>query len=308
MITLYHYMNARTIGGSRTMSDNVLTAIQEKLRSCSKGQKRIGAYILDHYDKAAFMTAGRLGAAAQVSESTVVRFAVFMGVDGYPGMQTALQDIVRTRLTSVQRLEVANTQLAGQDVVSMVLQSDINALRMTNDALSREQLSAAVDALIRARNVYIIGVRSSYNVANFLNFYLRTMLENVRIVAASSATEMLEQMCHLDGRDICIGVSLPRYSSRTIKLIRYAKDRGSKLIAITDSNQAPVARISDFVLIAKSDMLSLVDSLVAPLSVVNTLVVAISQRLGTEFSQSMQNLEKIWTDYAEYSGYEPGNV
>ena len=220
----------------------------------------------------------------------------------------ALQEIVRTRLTSVQRLEVANTQLAGQDVISMVLQSDINALRMTNDALSREQLTAAVDALIRARSVYIIGVRSSYNIASFLNFYLRTMLQNVHIISSSSATEMLEQMCHLDERDICIGVSLPRYSSRTINLMRYAKDRGSKLIAITDSNQAPIARVSDYVLIAKSDMLSLVDSLVAPLSVINALVVAISQRLGKEFSQSMLDLEKIWAEYAEYGGYEPAGL
>jgi DNA-binding MurR/RpiR family transcriptional regulator len=290
------------------MPDNVLSTIQEKLSSCSKGQKRIGAYILDHYDKAAFMTAGKLGATVQVSESTVVRFASCMGFDGYPGMQIALQDIVRTRLTSVQRLEVANTQLAGQDVVSMVLQSDINALRMTNDALSREQLSAAVDALIRARSVYIIGVRSSSNIASFLNFYLRTMLDDVRFVPSSAATEMLEQMRHLDGRDICVGISLPRYSGRTVKLMRYAKDCGCKLVAITDSRQAPIAKLSDYVLIAKSDMLSLVDSLVAPLSVVNALVVAISQRLGKEFSQSMLDLEKIWAEYAEYGGYEPDSL
>ncbi|MBR2366482.1 MAG: MurR/RpiR family transcriptional regulator [Oscillospiraceae bacterium] len=286
------------------MQENILSIIQEKLPFCSKGQKRIGAYILDHYDKAAFMTAGKLGTTVQVSESTVVRFATCMGYDGYPGMQAALQDIVRTRLTSVQRLEVANNQLADQDVVSMVLQSDINALRMTNEALSRDQLNAAVDALIRARSVYIIGVRSSSNIASFLNFYLRTMLDDVRFVHSSASTEMLEQMRHLDERDICIGISLPRYSGRTVKLMHYAKDRGCSLVAITDSHQAPVARLSDYVLIAKSDMLSLVDSLVAPLSVVNALVVAVSQRLGKELSQSMLDLERIWAEYAEYGGYE----
>lgn len=286
------------------MQENILSTIQKKFPSCSKGQKRIGTYILEHYDKAAFMTAGKLGETAQVSESTVVRFATCMGYDGYPDMQAALQDIVRTRLTSVQRLEVANNQLAGQDVVSMVLQSDINALRLTDEALSRDQLNAAVAALIRARSVYIIGVRSSSNIASFLNFYLRTMLDDVRFVHSSAATEMLEQMRHLDERDICIGISLPRYSGRTVKLMRYAKDRGCKLVAITDSQHAPVARLCDHVLIAKSDMLSLVDSLVAPLSVVNALVVAVSQQLGKELSQSMHDLEQIWAEYAEYGGYE----
>lgn len=282
------------------MNSDVLSAIRAGMGGFSKGQKRIGAFILESYDKAAFMTASKLGQTTRVSESTVVRFAAELGYKGYPEMQKALQEVVRSRLTSVQRIEVANTQLADQDVVSMVLQSDINTLRMTNEALDRGSLNAAVEAIVSGKSVFIVGVRSSSTLASFLNFYLRTMLNNVRLISSTASSEMLEQLIHVGEGDVVIGISLPRYSRRAVKALQFAKDNGAALVAITDNHQAPLAKIADHVLIAKSDMVSFVDSLVAPLSVINALVVAISRRLGTEFSQSLADLEKIWEKYDIY--------
>ena len=282
------------------MSTDILSAIRSGMSGFSKGQKRIAAYILEYYDKAAFMTANKLGKTTQVSESTVVRFAAELGYKGYPEMQQALQEVVRTRLTSVQRIEVSNMQFANQDVVSMVLQSDINTLRLTNEALDREALSNAVDAILRAKNVYILGVRSSNTLARFLNFYLRIMMGNVHLVEPSATSEIFEQLMHVSADDTVIGMSLPRYSRRTARAMHFAKEGGATCIAITDNYQAPLAKVSDHVLIAKSDMVSFVDSLVAPLSVVNALVVAISQKLGMEFSRTMAEMESIWEKYDIY--------
>ncbi len=286
------------------MTTDVLTAIRNGMSSFSKGQRRIAAYILESYDKAAFLTASKLGKIAQVSESTVVRFAAELGYKGYPEMQQALQEVVRTRLTSVQRIEVSNTQFLGQDVASMVLHSDMDTLRLTNDALDRKALSDAVDAILKAKNVYILGVRSSNILARFLNFYLRIMMGNVHLVEPSATSEIFEQMMHVGKDDAVIGISLPRYSRRTARAMHFAKGSGATCIAITDNYQAPLVRASDHVLIAKSDMVSFVDSLVAPLSVVNVLVVAISQKLGVEFSRTMAEMEGIWEKYDIYEHVE----
>lgn len=282
------------------MNADVLSAIRSGLAGFSKGQKRIAAYILESYDKAAFMTANKLGQTTLVSESTVVRFASELGYKGYPEMQKALQDVVRTRLTSVQRIEVSNSQFSGQDMVSMVLQSDMNTLRLTREALDRKALDAAVDAILNAKNVYLVGVRSSYTLARFLNFYLRIMLNNVHLVDPSATSEIFEQLMHVSKNDTVIGMSLPRYSRRAARAMQFAKNNGATCVAITDNHQAPLAKVSDHVLIAKSDMVSFVDSLVAPLSVVNVLVVAISQKLGKEFSQTMAEMEAIWSEYDIY--------
>ena len=286
------------------MSADILTKMRDGMEGFSKGQKRIAAYILESYDKAAFLTANKLGAATQVSESTVVRFAMELGYEGYPEMQKALQDVLRTRLTSVQRVEAANTQFADQDVVSMVIQSDIHTLQRTSEILDRDALDAAVSAIVNAKKVYIVGARSSSTIASFLNFYLRIMLGEVRLVTSTASSEMLEQLMHSGSGDAIIGISLPRYSRRTVNAMQYVKTNGGTLIAITDSLQAPIARISDHVLLAKSEMVSFVDSLVAPLSVVNALVVAISRRLGTEFSESLADLEKLWSEYDIYERFD----
>lgn len=282
------------------MAADILMTIHNRMDSFSKGQKRIATYICESYDKAAFMTASKLGKMVKVSESTVVRFAVELGFDGYPCMQKALQEMVRNKLTSVQRLEVANDRFSNQDVVSMVLQSDMESIRMTSEALDRRVLDRAVHTILRARNIYIVGVRSSAAIAQYMTHYFRNIFDNVKLVNSSATSEMMEQMLHISKEDVVIGISLPRYSSRTVKLMEFAKNSGAQVVVITDSNDAPTAKSADHTLVAKSDMVSVVDSLVAPMSLVNALIVSISQKKEQEMSRIFENLEKIWEEYEVY--------
>lgn len=278
------------------MSDDILSLLQERFRTFSKGQKLIANYIMESYDKAAFMTASRLGKTVGVSESTVVRFAVELGFDGYPSMQKTLQALVRTKLTSVQRIEVSNSRIAG-DVAGAVLQADIDALRRTGELLDREQLGKCVDAILHARRIYIVGVRSSAAIAFFLNFHLRSAFDNVQLITSASTSEMFEQMIHVTHEDVVLGISLPRYSVRTVKLLQYARARGATTASITDKVDAPAGRVSDCVLVAKSDMVSVVDSLVAPMSVVNALLALISRRQEQMLSRTYQDIERLWEEY-----------
>ena len=282
------------------MNSDILATIQSNMSSFSKGQKLIAKYILEFYDKAAFMTAGRLGKTVGVSESTVVRFAVELGYVGYPSMQKALQAMILNRLTSVQRIEVTNDRIGNQDVVSMVLQADIDKIRMTNEALDRAAFDAAVEAITKAENIYILGVRSSASLANFLGFYLNYMFDNVRLVTNSGTGSVFEQIVRVGPRDVVIGISFPRYSSSTIKGIQFCRDMGATVIGLTDAKDSPVGQCSHHVLVAKSDMVSLVDSLVAPLSMINALVVATAQRREKELGNTLNKLERIWDEYEVY--------
>ena len=286
------------------MASDILTTIHDQLRTFSKGQKLIANYILQSYDKAAFMTASRLGKTVGVSESTVVRFAVELGFDGYPSMQRTLQELVRNKLTSVQRIEVANDRIGNQDVVSTVLQADIDTLRKTSETLDRREMNESVELILQAKRIYIIGVRSSTAIADFLNFYFRNIFENVSLVSSTSTSEMFEQMLRVGKGDVVIGISLPRYSSRTVKTMQYAKDCGAATIAITDKPDAPAGKLTDHVLVAKSDMVSIVDSLVAPMSVVNALIVAVSRRREEQVSTTFKNLERLWDEYDVYERVE----
>ena len=286
------------------MASDILTTIHDQLRTFSKGQKLIANYILQSYDKAAFMTASRLGKTVGVSESTVVRFAVELGFDGYPSMQRTLQELVRNKLTSVQRIEVANDRIGNQDVVSTVLQADIDTLRKTSETLDRREMNESVELILQAKRIYIIGVRSSTAIADFLNFYFRNIFENVSLVSSTSTSEMFEQMLRVGKGDVVIGISLPRYSSRTVKTMQYAKDCGVATIAITDKPDAPAGKLADHVLVAKSDMVSIVDSLVAPMSVVNALIVAVSRRREEQVSTTFKNLERLWDEYDVYERVE----
>lgn len=286
------------------MAADILTTIHNQMNSFSKGQKRIANYIETSYDKAAFMTASKLGKMVSVSESTVVRFAVDLGFDGYPSMQKALQEMVRNKLTSVQRIEVANDRFGNHDVVSMVLQSDLESIRMTNEALNRAALERAVDAIVHAKNIYIVGVRSSAAIALFMSFYFRNIFDNVKLINSSATSEMIEQMLHVSKGDVVIGISLPRYSARTVKMMEFARNSGAKVIVITDSDDAPAAKNADHTLVAKSDMVSVVDSLVAPMSLVNALIVSICRRKEPEMSRIFENLEKIWQEYEVYERVE----
>lgn len=286
------------------MASDILTTIHDQLRTFSKGQKLIANYILQSYDKAAFMTASRLGKTVGVSESTVVRFAVELGFDGYPSMQRTLQELVRNKLTSVQRIEVANDRIGNQDVVSTVLQADIDTLRKTSETLDRREMNESVELILQAKRIYIIGVRSSTAIADFLNFYFRNIFENVSLVSSTSTSEMFEQMLRVGKGDVVIGISLPRYSSRTVKTMQYAKDCGAATIAITDKPDAPAGKLADHVLVAKSDMVSIVDSLVAPMSVINALVVSIGLKQENRVAKTFEDLERLWDEYGAFERVE----
>ena len=282
------------------MNQDFLTLLQEKTPDFSKGQRRIAQYITQAYDKAAFMTASRLGATVGVSESTVVRFAVDLGFDGYPSMQKAMQEMVLNRLTSVQRIEVANDRLGDQDIISMVVRSDIEKLRQTDETVNRNEFSNAVNAILKAKRVYIIGVRSVAPLANFLGYYLNYMFNNVHVISGMSTGEMFEKIVGVNSEDVVIAFSFPRYSASTTKGARYCRSAGATVIGFTDSKLSPLGQCSDYVLLAKSDMVSLVDSLVAPLSLVNALIVAIASKREKELSRTFENLERIWDEYDVY--------
>ena len=286
------------------MRQDILSVLKSKEATFSKGQRRIAQYILESYDKAAFMTANTLGKTVGISESTVVRFAVELGYDGYPSMQKALQEMVVNRLTAAQRIEVSNDRMVGQNVLSMVLQSDMEKLRQTGETVDREAFEAAVNAVLGAERVYIIGVRSAAPLANFLGYYLNYMFQNVHILTTSGASEMFEQIVGVNSKDAVIAFSFPRYSATTLKTAQYCRSTGATVIGVTDTKLSSLGQCSDHVLVAKSDMVSLVDSLVAPLSVVNALIVAIAAKKEKELSKTFQELEHVWSEYNVYEKQE----
>ncbi len=282
------------------MSEDILSTLQANSRSFSKGQRRIAAYITEAYDKAAFMTASRLGKTVGVSESTVVRFAVELGYEGYPEMQKAMQEMVLNRLTSVQRIGVANDRIGDQDIVSMVLQADAEKLRQTGETVNRQDFSAAVQAILKARRIYVLGVRSAATLANFLGYYLNYMFDNVHTITTSGASEMFESLVNVGPEDVVIAFSFPRYSTSTLKGVQYCRSVGTTVIGLTNSRVSPLAENSDHTLVAKSDMVSLVDSLVAPLSVVNALIVALASKREQALAKNFDTLERVWEEYNVY--------
>ena len=266
----------------------------------SKGQKRIAAYILENYDKAAFMTASKLGKLVDVSESTVVRFASELGYDGYPSMQRALQEMIRSRLTSTQRIQAAGDRLSGQDVLGAVLQSDIDKLREVVGEADRAEFNDVVERILNARHVYILGVRSSSFVAGYLNFYMHLLFENVTLVQSNAAGEIFEQLFRIGPEDVMIAISFPRYSKVTMNTVKFAQDRGATIIAVTDNELSPVYQMSDAALLAPCEMISFVDSMVAPLSIMNALLVTLAYRMGTDVATTFAELEDIWNEYGVF--------
>lgn len=282
------------------MNQDVLAQLKALSPTFSKGQRRIAAYITEAYDKAAFMTANRLGKTVGVSESTVVRFAVELGFDGYPSMQKALQELVLNRLTSVQRIGMTNDRFGDQDVVSMVLTADADKLRQTEESLDREAFRASVNAILKARKIYILGARSAAVLVNFLGYYMNYMFDNVHIITTSGTGEMFEKLVNVCADDVVIGCSFPRYSASTAKCAQYCRSVGATVIGLTNSHMSPLGQNSDHVLLAKSDMVSLVDSLVAPLSVVNALIVALAAAREQELERTFNTLESVWDEYNVY--------
>ena len=289
-------------------TDNLLVRIQKKYKTFSKGQKNLADYIIKNYDKAVFLTAARLGKEVGVSESTTVRFATQLGYKGFPEFHRALEELVRNRLTSIQRMEVTYGHVPQGEILDTIFQSDIEKIKMTMESIDHNAFELAVDTLLEARTIYIVGIRSCAPLASFLGFYLNLILDDVRLVQTNSASEIFEQMIRINEKDVIIGISFPRYSMRTLKAIEFANNRNAKVITITDSVHSPINLYSSCNLIAKSDMASIVDSLVAPLSVVNALVVALCMKRQSEVVNTLESMEKIWHEYQVYSSDEMNHV
>lgn len=281
--------------------EHLFTKIENMRSRLSKGQKRIAEYIEEHYDKAAFMTASKLGETVGVSESTVVRFAVEIGYDGYPKLQKAMQELIKDKLTSVQRIEVTSTRFGDENILESVLNQDIEKIKRTIDEISHEDFRAAVKAIVEAKNIYIFAVRSSSALANFLGYYFDLIFGNVRIVSTTSKIEIYEKLLHINENDVIIGISFPRYSKTAVEGMKFASDRKASVIAITDSMISPLVGPADHVLLASSDMASIVDSLVAPLSLINALIVATVLEKKASVESTFQRLETYWDKYDVYA-------
>lgn len=282
------------------MKRDILRMIEENMDGFSKGQRQIARFLLAHYDKAAYMTAAKLGSEVSVSESTVVRFVIELGYAGYPEFQKALQELIRTKLTSFQRMEVTNHLIGKGDVLEKVLMSDVDKIRRTLESVSHEAFTGAVEAIVGAKNIYIIGVRSSYTLAGFLNYNFRMIFDNVHLIETTSGGELFEQILNIGEGDVIVAISFPRYSKRVINAVAFAKRAGATVISLTDSADSPIAPDAEHVLVAQSDMASFVDSLVAPMSIINALVVAVSRAREEEVSQRLRKLEVIWDEYDVY--------
>ena len=285
-------------------SNELINRINEKYSSMSKGQKLLSTYITDNYDKAVFLTAEKLGKVVGVSESTVVRFATHLGYRGYPEFQKALEELVRNKLNSIQRMEVTYGRISQSKILETVLQSDAEKIKSTLDQIDQKAFEAALDIILNAKHIYIVGIRSCASLASFMAFYFNLMFDNVHLLHTSSSSELFEQMVRISEEDVIIGISFPRYSMRTLKAMEFANNRNAKVITLTDSVHSPMNLYSSCNLIAKSDMASIVDSLVAPLSVINALVVALCMRKQNEVAETLETLEDIWDEYQVYESDE----
>lgn len=284
--------------------ENLLSRMNTQYHKFSKGQKKLVSYITDNYDKAAFFTAAKLGETVGVSESTVVRFAIHLGYKGYPEFQKALEELVRNKLNSIQRMEVTYGRVPQSEILDTVLRADIEKIKLTMENIDHNAFELAVETILEAKSIYIVGIRSCAPLASFLGFYFNLLFDNVHLMHTNSSSELFEQMIHISKDDVIIGISFPRYSMRTLKALEFANNRNAKVITLTDSIHSPMNLYSSCNLIARSDMASIVDSLVAPLSVINALVVALCMRKQKEVTATLENLEKIWDEYQVYNNDE----
>ena len=282
------------------MKDDLLQRIEEMMPQFSKSQKLIADYILRHYEKAAYMTALKLGNAVNVSESTVVRFAIELGYEGYPQLQRSLQEHIKNRLTSLQRMDVTRSRIGDLDPVEGVLSQDIDKIRRTMDSVDRESFDNAVNTIISAKRIYIQGAISSGILASFMHYYLRLVFDKVSLVGSVGTSEMYQQMIHIGEGDLLIAMSFPRYAQSTIQACKFAHDSGAQIIAITDSESSPLVQYAHTPLYACSDMVSFVDSLVAPMSLINALIIAVSGRNRCRVEQTFGRLEQLWENHEVY--------
>lgn len=282
------------------MADSFQDRISVFYSGLSKGHKRIADFIKNNYEKASFMTAAKLGKTVGVSESTVVRFASHVGFDGYPELQKHLQELVKSHLTSVQRMEVAANRMGGDDIINDAFAADAEMLKRTREGVSREDFFGSVAAINKAHKIYVLGSRSSASLASFAAFYLNYLCDNVVLIDTSSTSEMFEQMFRISEQDVCVAISFPRYSNQTINALSFAKSRGATIISITDGEMSPIAQYATYLLVAESSMVSFVDSLVAPLSLINALIAACAKENDGHVCENLGELEKIWDKYHVY--------
>ena len=285
-------------------SNELMNRINERYSALSKGQKMIAAYITDYYDKAVFLTAAKLGEEVGVSESTVVRFAMQLGYKGYPQFQQALAELVRVKLDSVQQMENVYGRISQSEILTTVLTSDAKRIQETLEMIDEHAFDMAVDAMLKAKHIYVIGIRSCAPLAEFLVFYLNMMFDNVRLVHTNSSSELFEQMMYIGRDDVIIGISFPRYSMRVLKAMEFANNRNARVITLTDSVHSPMNLYSSCNLVAQSDMSSIVDSLAAPLSVINALIMAICMKRQKKVVRNLEMIEQLWEEYQVYSSDE----
>jgi DNA-binding MurR/RpiR family transcriptional regulator len=290
------------------VENDLLSALSKGGNKFSKGQRIIAKYILSNYDKAAFMTAGRLGKIVGVSESTVVRFAAELGYDGYPSMRKALQEMIRNRLTSVQRIEVAKSMIDDNDIVRSIIGSDIQNLQATLEILEQDSFNKFVDSIIEAKNIYIVGMRTSTSLSSFLGLYLNLLRSNVSVIHDTAASEVFEQIIRIGEGDLFIAISFPRYSSHTVDAMEFAKKMGAMTAAITDGPASPLNGIADVCLHAKSDMVSFLDSLVAPMSLINAIIIAVGIKNKENLSKTFERLETVWSENKVYEQTQHGGT
>ena len=279
---------------------DIITRMNEKFIKMSKGHKAVASYISDHYEQAVFMTAAKLGETVGVSESTVIRFAAGLGYEGYPEFQKELESWVKNKLNTVQKIGTKYGKSTQSEILNSVLHADIEKIQDTLVSLDAVAFEAAVDIILEAETVYLVGVRSCEPLADFLHFYLNMIRGNIVLLKTTSVTEMFEQMIRISERDAIIGISFPRYSMRTLKAMEFANDRNAKVITVTDSIHSPMNLYSSCNLLARSDMVSIVDSLVAPLSLINALVVAMCLKQPEEVKNNLEMLEDVWNNYQGY--------
>ena len=282
----------------------LMDRMSECYPSMSKGHKKLAAYITSNYDTAVFLTAAKLGEEVGVSESTTVRFATLLGYKGFPEFHKALEEVVKDKLHSVQKIEITASKMTKTQVLETVMNSDAEKIRVTLDTISKSAFEQAVDCIMEAKNIYVVGIRTCTPLAGFLGFYLNMLFKNVTVVTTNSASEIFEQIIDIDCEDLLIGISFPRYSMRTLKAMEFANDRNAKVISITDDKNSPLNLYSSCNLIAKSEMATVVDSLVAPLSVINALVVALCMKKPEFVTERLGLLEKVWNDYQVYESDE----
>lgn len=283
------------------MANDISQRIKNSYATFSKGQKKIANAILNDYDKAAYMTASKLGMMVGVSESTVVRFANELGFEGYSEFQRAVQELVRTKLTPNQRIEVTKQRMGSGDILENVMESDINKIRYTLDRIDRDTFYKAVDSILSAKNIYVMGARSTESLALVLKYNLSLIFDNVKFIQPTSTAEVFEQMFSISKDDVFIAFSFPRYSSKMVSAVKYARQNSSNVVVFTDSEISPLAEYATCLITAQSDMASFMDSLVAPISIINAIIVEITRRREKEITERFDKLEKVWDEYDVYT-------